>query len=757
MAGAESYVLGLMRDAGLRPQAGDAIPVDVVDAVRGAGMPDAVAVSGRFLIVAVHRRYRKDQASYDGCGDLAAGSDMADNAAVRIAAAVAEGTEYGTVVALGCTGTRELPVIHPFVCRSGDPDRYVTMPPICDLSCLSPKRIGGYLRRTDPAGDVAADEALLSECRGLRREMAQVSETQVGRGIVLGALLMARLGGMPVARLGGQDDARIVSEHRGIFMRNADPRLFETRGSDANRTAYTAAVAAAMACVPSAAGKDTPLRRIAVSVNRRFGHLDRRNAGIVYSAFVGRGPAQALLQPLEPVQGQRVLDPFCGNGGVLVSALEGRSPEGVLGTESDPGMFAVAVTSMILAGADTVNVAFHDSRDGPGPFRRRRVDAAVTDIGGRGMSSEEVLSALSSMLSAVRAEGRVCAAVPMAAVSCEEGHEARKAMLASNRLDAVVRIGDDVCVVYMTAGVPQGRSKVRFLGVSDPSSAGAVMSTRGEQLPRTGEWWSGATEDVCAAVDESGLDARMRESHRLRMDWTYMGCGYLFGPEAAPPRSFVPRDVPRAPFRMSELFSIEAEGSVCNGSKVPSVVPSARGNGWDKLAETDAKVHRANRITVSFPDGAPAAFFQPCPFVAAEGVTVLRAVGTASPYALQYLAFAVSSQLGSAKDAEAMMGMSLTLPAKGGRPDFSYMGNRAKFAESEYLESLGEEQRGRRPHASTEGFVSSRAAFCLPGAFGSSRFRIIPLKHAPVRSVRRIGNDRAVLESDPYAESNKSS
>ncbi|MDR0908385.1 MAG: SAM-dependent methyltransferase [Spirochaetaceae bacterium] len=265
--------------------------------------------------------------------------------------------------------------------------------------------------------------------------------------------------------------------------------------------------------------KKTPLRFFAEYLNKNIFHAVISNAaedflGRFYGEFVSYsgGDGQALGVVLTPRHITElfcdlvnikpedvVLDPCCGTGGFLVSAMHRMLRDAkdnnerklikqkrINGIEDREDMFAIATTNMILRGDGQSNLHCGDF------FKFKTADLQLYGGGvtvgfmnppysqakDKATAHLSELCFIRQLLNSITTGGRCAVIVPVSAMigKTKEDKEVKKEILKSHTLEGVIslnkntfyRIGTVPCAAVFTAGEPHPKDKiVKFINFED--------------------------------------------------------------------------------------------------------------------------------------------------------------------------------------------------------------------------------------------------------------------------------------------------
>ncbi len=750
-----TYKIGeLMKKAGLKPEFEGTKDKRIAQALskaskRGSGhqgIPDIVVMSDGIPIIVEVKADPRYQRSVDETDhlrmDFETIAKYADNGAVFYAGEVMRHGRFKQAIAVGCTAKKGVLNIQPYICQL-DTDGYTCLydpqRTVRDFTAFSESDARDYISvglGLKYRGLSDNPKELAKICRDLRTKFDKVTRSREERNVLMGLMLLAKLDktysefdlkGDPY-----NTDCKILKDHTEATLRKLGIVFPGTDGS-AEDVFYDILDTLTKEGRLNKRGEDgqSPIRRLAIETRRYIHKMDMEQMGQLYSVFTEcqehnldqkrQKPdlglyGQAMVSTLNPVTGQVILDPFCGDGAFIkaVSYRVGAKAEsrsgsdkmvnkGIYGMESDPWRYTTAIFNVILSGARRINVVPRRFPDDKLPTGNKRPDHIVTDISERDLSPSDVLSLLNSMLNTVRIEGTVFAIVPMKAVSGDAKgcRVLRSSILDHNRLVSTIRLDDRHCIVYLSAGKPHDKTATRIASPSGTDDVFDIIDILRDNRPSNlfrvvdvapDEWWVNPSEKG-ARVNGDDITAYMRDWLDFVAEQRRNGMEVVNDGPAEPAKSFKVRTIKTANYKANGFLEEDSAKPPKVSGTVPTVIAKKGNNGWGKFAPADGDVHKGECIAVSLRGRRVVAVtYQPVPFKTSGQVIVLRTRRKMPRSVQQYIVCAMAKKLIGGEDilidnASDLLNLRLTLPAGDGVPDWRYMGNRMRLAEKECRES----------------------------------------------------------------------
>jgi hypothetical protein len=176
-----------------------------------------------------------------------------------------------------------------------------------------------------------------------------------------------------------------------------------------------------------------------------------------------------MAQLLQPVEGERVIDPACGQGTLLTACaalLAKQAPDaalGLVGTESDERNFAMTKMRCHLAGLPLARLKRADVLDAPqlvrSQFGSAKADIVITALPDHVRPWSHALAFAQRdqrfpmrppadsraalfwhALACLKKSGRMAVLVPPAMLECHDSHALRQYLIGQNLLEAVITL-----------------------------------------------------------------------------------------------------------------------------------------------------------------------------------------------------------------------------------------------------------------------------------------------------------------------------
>lgn len=255
----------------------------------------------------------------------------------------------------------------------------------------------------------------------------------------------------------------------------------------------------------------TPLKYFAIKLENKFIHNDIDVLGSFYGEFVkyGGNDGNALGIVLTPRHITNlmcelidinhtdfVLDPCCGSGGFLVTAMnrmlnqastkenfESIKQNQIHGIELTQNLFTTATTNMILRGDGKSNLRrddiFHVNKDDyTSKINKVLLNPPYSQAKTKNLSHLAEISFIKEALEYMKIGGKLAAIVPQSTMIGKTKYykNYKREILESHSLDTVITLNKDTfygvgvnpCIAIFTAGVPQDdKKRVNFINFSD--------------------------------------------------------------------------------------------------------------------------------------------------------------------------------------------------------------------------------------------------------------------------------------------------
>ena len=255
----------------------------------------------------------------------------------------------------------------------------------------------------------------------------------------------------------------------------------------------------------------TPLKYFSIKLKNKFIHNDMDVLGSFYGEFVkyGGNDGNALGIVLTPRHITNlmcelidinytdfVLDPCCGSGGFLVTAMNRMLKQvdskdsinsikqnQIHGIELTQNLFTTATTNMILRGDGKSNLRrddiFHVNKDDyTDKINKVLLNPPYSQAKTKNLSHLSEISFIKEALEYVKTGGKLAAIVPQSTMIGKTKHDKnyKREILEYNSLETVITLNKDTfygvgvnpCIAIFTAGIPQDeRKRVNFVNFAD--------------------------------------------------------------------------------------------------------------------------------------------------------------------------------------------------------------------------------------------------------------------------------------------------
>lgn len=255
----------------------------------------------------------------------------------------------------------------------------------------------------------------------------------------------------------------------------------------------------------------TPLKYFSIKLENKFIHNDMDVLGSFYGEFVkyGGNDGNALGIVLTPRHitnlmcelidinhSDFVLDPCCGSGGFLVTAMnkmlnqantkedfESIKQNQIHGIELTQNLFTTATTNMILRGDGKSNLRrddiFHVNKDDyTGKINKVLLNPPYSQAKTKSLSHLAEISFIKEALEYMKTGGKLAAIIPQSTMIGKTKHDKnyKREILENHSLETVITLNKDTfygvgvnpCIAIFTAGIPQDQKKrVNFVNFAD--------------------------------------------------------------------------------------------------------------------------------------------------------------------------------------------------------------------------------------------------------------------------------------------------
>lgn len=486
------------------------------------GRPEFVGKSGDFIIVIEDKAEVKNQAKY--CKDNNNRLDMstdaivayAENGALHYAKHIVEKTQFKKIFAFGCSGNETHHKIRPIYVDEND---YKLLPEVENFTNFNEENINKYydeivLNKTPKEiGEIETLRKKSVELNEMLRDYGALSDTQ--KPLVVSAILLALNENLKLSELVcddlENDGTKIFNKLRLNLERihvgkkkNLILHQFSFIMDSTNLNEYNEN----LGC--------SPLKEFTNFINEEiFPYISMSHddiLGFFYGEFIKYSTVDGkslgiVLTPkhitelfcdlLDVKYQDKVLDPCCGTGGFLISAMnrmfeqveteEERNEikqNNLHGIELSVNMFPIATTNMILRGDGKSNLVHGDflSFD-PEELQKENFTVGLmnppySQRKNKNTAHLAEIQFIKHLLNCMGEEGRCGVIVPQSTMSNKhENKEVKEEILKNHTLEGVItlsadtsfyRIGTHPCIAIFTAHVPHPENKrCKFIDFRD--------------------------------------------------------------------------------------------------------------------------------------------------------------------------------------------------------------------------------------------------------------------------------------------------
>lgn len=494
---------------------------------KGIGKPEFIVQNGEYLIVIEDKRSNDKLVHFDindeVAKDIPSVKDFAVNGAVHYAYHIVEKTSsFEEVIAIGITGDDESHNIQPvIVSKTEDGISERMLSKITSLQELNPERIDEWYS-VNVLGEFSTQQKRIFELQIVAKELHEdlrnyASVEGENKATVISAILLAlNENTFRVTDLIGdsvkKDGIRIVDavetyiSREGVMPQSKTDILL-------NKFSFLKTNVRLNEINPTLGV--TPLRHFTNKLNKKVIHHFKQNTdydilGNFYGEFVKYGGNDGnglgiVLTPhhittlmtdlIDVLPGDYVLDPACGSGAFLISAMNRMISNAqnlneiqhikrhqLLGIEMQEKMFTVATTNMILRGDGKSNLQLADMFTISGqemqekkvnkilfnpPYSQGKTDKKLTEI-----------SFIKHALDMLVLGGKLAVIVPQSTMvgKSKEEKAYKKTILENNTLEMVITankatfhgVGTNPVIAIFEAGKPHPKNKkVKFINFED--------------------------------------------------------------------------------------------------------------------------------------------------------------------------------------------------------------------------------------------------------------------------------------------------
>lgn len=492
----------------------------------GIGKPEFVMQIEDYLLVIEDKRGNDKLINFENHGiakDVLSLSGYAVNGAVHYAHHIINKTvSFDEVIAIGITGDEESHYIQPvLVNKTDDKISEKVLPKITDLQKLHPDNINEWYS-INVLGELSNEQKRIFELQNVSKELHEdlrnyASLEGENKATVISAILLAlNEKTFKAIDLIGDDtkkDGMRIIEAVETYINREGVMLQAKKDILLNKFAFLK-TNVRLNEINSSLGM-TPLRYFTNKLNSKVIHHFKQNTnydilGNFYGEFVKYGGSDGnglgiVLTPhhittlmaelIDILPSDYVLDPACGSGAFLISAMNLMTSKAknkdeikhikehqLLGIEMQEKMFTVATTNMILRGdgksnlqlADMFYITGQEMQDkkvnkilfNP-PYSQGKTDKTLTEI-----------SFIKHALDMLVVGGKLAVIVPQSTMvgKSKEEKEYKKKILENHTLEIVITtnkdtfhgVGTNPVIAVFEAGKPHPENKkVKFINFED--------------------------------------------------------------------------------------------------------------------------------------------------------------------------------------------------------------------------------------------------------------------------------------------------
>jgi type I restriction enzyme M protein len=524
----EKFGIPYSEQSALNPEISKALKGASKQGGKGIGKPEFVIQNGEYLIVIEDKKSNDKLIKYNEANkidkEISSLKNYAVNGAVHYARHIIEKTSsFDEVIAVGITGDEGYHNIQPVVVsKIEDTISEKVLPKISNLDKLNPENIAEWYS-INILKEAPREQKEIFELQSLAKEIHEdlrnyASLEDENKSTVISAILLALSEKtFNVANLTGDDfkkDGDIIFEavKTNISRRGAMPQSkttillnkfsFLTTNVKINEINLSLGM--------------TPLKFLANKLKDKVLHHFGKNTnydmlGNFYGAFVKYGGNDSnslgiVLTPhhittlmtelIDVISSDYVLDPACGSGAFLISAMnkmvaQARGDEEkikhikkhqLLGIEMQEKLFTVATTNMILRGDGKSNLQHADMFSISGEsMRKKKVNKILFNPPYSQGKTDKTLTEISFInhaLDMLVTGGKLAVIVPQSTMvgKSKEEKEYKKKILEKNTLELVITLNKDTfhgvgtnpVIAIFEGGRPHPENKkVKFINFED--------------------------------------------------------------------------------------------------------------------------------------------------------------------------------------------------------------------------------------------------------------------------------------------------
>lgn len=480
------------------------------------GFPEFTAVSGNFLIVIENKANIDKQANYTDESETALATDVksvtdyAENGALHYANMIIQNTSFKKIFVFGCSGDEKHHIIRPiFVNEEG----YQLLEEVENFENFSANNIEKYYKEQvlgEQPAEILELEDILKKAEELHEDLrnyGQLGDNE--KPLVVSAILLALCD--PDFKIDNLTGDKINTDGKKIYnsLSNYMDRVEVTPTTKKDKVLGQFNIIKDRTILNALNDhlKKTPLKHFAEFLQKYILASVKNNSvedvlGRFYGEFISfsGGDGQTLgvvltpshitelfcdLVDLKPTD--RILDPCCGTGGFLITAMHkmlaqssldmhlGIKRDQLFGFEIREDMFSIATTNMILRGDGKSNLENLDFlRFDVGAMRKKNLTVGFINPPYSQAKNKETahlseIHFIKHLLDGLADAARCAVIIPQAVMvgKTKEDQKIKELILKSHTLEGVItlnkttfyRVGTNPCIAIFTAHNPHPKSK----------------------------------------------------------------------------------------------------------------------------------------------------------------------------------------------------------------------------------------------------------------------------------------------------------
>lgn len=523
----DDFISRLLRDAEIDYTPNGSSIKQIQDALMTAskrgtgksGFPEFVAKSGDFIIVIEDKAKISKQALYLenvsnklNMNDVSAITDFAENGALHYANHIIENTNYKKIFAFGCSGNESHHIIRPiFVDENG----YKILNEIDNFKNFNEENIDRYYQEIVlelPSPEEIKLETLIKQSNELNdylRDYGQLGDTE--KPLVVSAILLAltekpdllnTLNGDKIKKDGEKiydemethltrvnvGDKKSVIQNQFNLIKDY-PKLNKVEKTlDGTPLRYfTEKIKEYI--FPSISHSEVDILGYFYSTFIKYSSVDGKSLGIVLTP---KHITDLFCDLLEIKPTDKILDPCCGTGSFLISALnkmvkQANNDEEINnikqnnlhGIEIRPHLYTIGATNMILRGDGKSNLKLCDFFDKRLDLRKEKYTVGLMNPPYSQGGNLSEMHFIIHLLDSLEDNGKCAVIVPQSVMTGNNGNddEIKKNILKKHTLEGVISLNKDTvfrgkgvhpCIAIFTAHTPHPPEKrCKFINFED--------------------------------------------------------------------------------------------------------------------------------------------------------------------------------------------------------------------------------------------------------------------------------------------------